>query len=207
MAPNAARGQSSDDASKQPITPPPFPLTVDPFMHGWCVTVHLENGQRWRLLKPGWTWEVTEPYVFETPGEAWEFLRKMFQFCARQQNPYNDRLVNCAFCGKVYRARFLTACEDCTTGNEDVMAQLWQGFYFTTGSYDEMIMRIALALNITPDRLAEIRTAYAQMVSDSPRFVDPWQMAEDRTLPGKTSSGDKQRPGSGRRRQYGIGSR
>jgi len=204
MAANPTHGHPREGPHSQNgeggYTAPPFPLSVDPFRHGWCITVHLQDGRHWQLLKPGWDFEASAPYVFESPGEAWDFLRKIFLFCLKQQNPYHDKLCNCPNCGKVYRARFLTACEDCTMVNDLLMQQIWQGLYYMSGSYDEVIMRMAMLLNISPQTLMNIKSAYAMIVNDGPR----WGHAEDDNPSHQPLLKRNTRTASTRRHHYGL---
>ena len=198
------------DGNSHAPQPPPFPLSVDPFRGGWCVTVHQQNGQRWYLLKPGWSAETADPYVFCTAAEGWAFLRKVFLFCTRQHNPHNDMLCNCPSCGKVYRGRFLTACEDCTMTNDYLMQQIWQGLYYMSGSYDEVIARMAMLLNISPDKLLNIKSAYAMLVNQNENQNEPprWHSTpfEEEEDPGKLPllKRNARRASSRRRHNYGL---
>lgn len=167
----------------------PFPLDIVRLGDGYGIIVFLENGERWRLMKPGWQEDQTSPYVFATAAQAWGFLRDMFLFCLKQRHTQyaaSDKIINCDYCGKVFRPRFFSYCPQCLQQNENVLQQVWQGFYHMTGSQDATLHKVALLLKISSDEFVNVPDAFNQMVKNHLQYyltLDKDALALERTAP------------------------
>jgi hypothetical protein len=146
----------------------PFPLSVVPAPgNGWFIVISLENGEVTRLLKPGWREDATHPYWFPSEQEAWDFIKQLFYFCIQQahmQLLHTDKILNCKQCGRIFRARFFQYCHDCMQGNEFMLQQIWQGFYYLAGSQEGALHKISLLLKISGDEFTQIPEAFKVIV-------------------------------------------
>ncbi len=167
-----------------------FPLEVMAFPGGWGVVVYLENGKTWNLLKPGWQEEKHQPYLFETSDEAWRFLKEMFMFCLKQHHAKyleQNKIINCDQCGRIFRARFSSYCPECLQRNEFMLQQIWQGFYYRSGSDEEAFKKLSMLLKIPVEQLQRVHSAFGTMVN---RNLE-WQIKE------QTQAGRAEKSGSG----------
>ncbi len=142
-----------------------FPLQVIRYRTGWAIMLMQPDGEQRHLLRPGWETETRSPYVFQTPQEAWNFLKQLFMFCLKQQHTLylgTDKVMNCERCGRVFRARFYGYCPGCMQENRDMLQQIWQGIYFQTGSQDHALERISALLRIPKSQLKEAQAAYLE---------------------------------------------
>lgn len=145
-----------------------FPLSVIPAPgQGWYVGITLENGERNQLLKPGWTEDSTHPYVFASENEAWDFIRQLFYFCIKQAHMQflnTDKILNCKQCGRIIRARYFEYCPQCMQGNEFMLQQIWQGFYYMTGSAEGALQKITLLLKLSKEEFSQVPEAFQIIV-------------------------------------------
>jgi hypothetical protein len=147
-----------------------FPLSVTPAPsqdQGWYVVITLENGERNRLLKPGWSDDDTHPYVFASEQEAWDFIRQLFYFCIKQAHMQfltTDKILNCKQCGRIIRAKYFEYCATCMQGNEFMLQQIWQGFYYMTGSAEGALQKITLLLKLTREEFSQVPEAFQTIV-------------------------------------------
>ena len=148
----------------------PFPLSLAPAPGGWYIVILLENGERNRLLKPGGRDDdddETIPYLFHTQQEAWEFIKELFSFClkqARMQCLHTDKIINCIQCGRVFRAKFFDCCTSCMKDNEFMLQQIWQGFYYLTGSEASTMRKISLLLKLSEEDFSLMPEAFKTIV-------------------------------------------
>lgn len=153
--------------SGSPVEKRPFPLDVVRFAEGWAVVVYREDGSHWHLLKPGWQEEKHLPYIFDSEEQAWRFVRDLFMFCikqARLQHRNTDKVMNCEQCGRVIRAKFFEYCHQCLQENEFMFQQIWQGFYYLTGSSESALHRMALLLKVPVEQFSHVPQAFKTMV-------------------------------------------
>lgn len=158
-----------------------FPLEVVQVPGGWSVVVYLRNNQEWSLMKPGWHDERHTPYVFKTSDEAWAFLRRLFQFCLQQHRTLYkkaDRIMNCDQCGRVFRARYFRNCSECLQQNEFMLQQIWQGFYYMSGTQQGALEKMALLLDMPLEQVQQIPVAFGSMV----RKNLEWHLEVERQL-------------------------
>lgn len=151
-----------------PETKKPFPLNVVRLGEGWSVALLMENGENRQLLKPGWKDENNTPYLFQTEYEAWNFIKQMFNFClqqARMQHTAVEKIKNCGQCGKVFKAAVFDHCHQCLQENEFILQQIWQGFYYLTGSESRALQKAAFLLKIPYEDFAQVPDAFQAMVS------------------------------------------
>jgi hypothetical protein len=145
-----------------------FPLSVVPAPgNGWYIVISLENGKTNRLLKPGWTSDATHPYQFASEQEAWDFIKQLFYFCIQQAHMQllsTDKILNCKQCGRVFRARFFEYCHQCMQGNEFMLQQIWQGFYYLAGSEEGALHKISMLLKISKDEFTQVPEAFKLIV-------------------------------------------
>lgn len=144
-----------------------FPLRLAPAPGGWHMVIALENGESNRLLKPGYKEETTQPYLFASQQEAWDFVKQLFYFCIRQSNMQSiapDNIFNCKQCGRIFRANFFDHCSPCMQGNEFMLQQIWQGFYHMTGSEESAMQKVSQLLKIPEEDFAKIPTGYRTIV-------------------------------------------
>lgn len=145
-----------------------FPLSVVSAPgKGWYVVIMLENGERNQLLKPGWSEDATHPYVFASEQEAWNFIRQLFYFCIKQAHMQflcTDKILNCKQCGRVIRAKYFEYCTSCMQDNEFMLQQIWQGFYYLTGSAEGALQKIGLLLKLSKEEFSQVPEAFQIIV-------------------------------------------
>lgn len=178
-----------------------FPLDVIQVPGGWGIVVYLRNGQEWNLMKPGWQEERHTPYVFQTDEDAWRFLKRLFLFCLQQRHLQfreTDKVMNCEECGRVFRARYFRVCGECLQKNEFMMQQIWQGFYYMTGSQEAALEKMSLLLKIPIEQCAQIPLAFNDMVKCNLNWHLQWEKeqlakAQPEETPASAPSGMRHR--------------
>jgi hypothetical protein len=144
-----------------------FPLSIAPAPGGYFMIIALENGQTNKLLRPGKTADSTQPYLFASQQEAWNFVKELLYFCLKQacsQCLHADKILNCKQCRRVFRAKFFDYCPRCMQGNEFMLQQIWQGFYHMTGSESSTMQKVALLLNISKEDFSLMPEAFQKIV-------------------------------------------
>lgn len=152
---------------KSSVGKKPFPLNVVPTGEGWRVAILLENGDNNHLLKPGWKDDKNSPYLFASEQEAWNFIKQLFSFCLQQskmQMTPTEKIKNCAQCGKVFKATLFEYCHQCLQENEFMLQQIWQGFYYLSGSKEGALQKAAFLLKIPYEEFAQVPDAFQAMV-------------------------------------------
>lgn len=145
-----------------------FPLSVVTAPgQGWYVVITKENGERNQLLKPGWADDDTHPYIFDSEQEAWDFIRQLFYFCIKQAHMQllnTDKILNCKQCGRIIRAKYFEYCHQCMQGNEFMLQQIWQGFYYMTGTAEGALQKITLLLKLSQEEFSQVPDAFKIIV-------------------------------------------
>lgn len=174
-----------------------FPLDIMHLPQGFVVVVRHPNGRATQLLKPGWSEEANSPYLFQSPEQAWYFLRKLFLFCIKLQHTQfegSDKIMNCDQCGRVIRAKFFQTCVECLKDSEFKLTQIWQGFYYMTGSHPDAAHKMALMLKIPLDKFELVPEAFRSLFTECQDFhqtLEAKQKSEPppQFLPMKAASG------------------
>jgi hypothetical protein len=146
-----------------------FPLDVLQIPKGFVVVVRLTNGQTCQLLKPGWEDETHAPYIFQSAEQAWYFLRKLFLFCVKMQHTQyecSDKIINCDQCGRVIRAKFFQTCVECLKESDLKLNQIWQGFYYMTGSAEDAKHKMALLLKIPLEKFESVPEPFRSLFTE-----------------------------------------
>jgi hypothetical protein len=184
---------SGMSGSPQTVSNRPFPLDVVAVSDQWAIVVRLEDGSAWHLLKPGWTEDRQAPYVFSSPEEAWGFLRRTFLFCLKQRHSQylqTDKIMNCEHCGRIMRARFFRYCFECLQENEQALHQVWQGFYYLTGSQEATLHKLSMLLRIPPEQLTTLPDAFGRLVRHNMALADELRLLSHRNeQPNKKPAG------------------
>ena len=144
-----------------------FPLNIAPAPGGYFMVITTENGQKTQLLKPGKCEAQSQPYLFETQQDAWNFIKELFFFCIKQSHSqclHTDKILNCKQCGRVFRAKIFDYCPGCMQSNEFMLQQIWQGFYHMTGSESNTLDKMALLLKIAKEDFALMPEAFQTIV-------------------------------------------
>lgn len=153
------------EMSQQPNRKRPFPLNVTPIKEGWGIVVYQRDGTLWQLIKPGWQAERKQPYVFPDPEAAWDFVKRVFTFCLNQerlQSVNSNQVSNCEQCRKIFRGRY-HYCPECLQENEFLLQQIWQGFYYLTGSDDHAMHKMSSMLKIPMESFDQVPDALGVM--------------------------------------------
>lgn len=155
-----------------------FPLDVVRTADGYAIVIQPEGAYASYLLKPGWGGSPPYLYTFETEREAWDFLKQIFTFCLKQRTMNalgRERVINCEACRRVFRAKTVPYCDLCLRSNEELLRQIWQGFYFQTGCEVSTYQKMLLLLQMIAYEFEGVPDVIATIVENHVNFSEQWE--------------------------------